>query len=109
MLAPFDYQRRSAALALLIRRLLHPLDGFHVLRGVPEVLLEFLVKIAERLYPTFFALLDLIEFFFQPCRVLHVEDVTEVFDQQIGYNQANLRRRKFPAEFLHVLAFLDRA
>ena len=38
-----------------------------------------------------------------------VEDVAEVFDQQVGDDEADFGRRKFAAELLHVLAFLDGA
>src|SRR4051812_18005428 len=60
--APLDDERRAAALALLVRRLLHTLDVLHVLGGVFEVLLELLVKSSKRVRPTFFAFFDLVEF-----------------------------------------------
>ncbi len=49
--APLDDQRRSAALALFVSRLLHPLDVFHVLLRIAEVFREFLIKIGEGISP----------------------------------------------------------
>src|SRR5581483_3627341 len=44
VLAPLEHQRRAAAFALFFRRLLHPLDVFHVLFSVAEVLGKLFVE-----------------------------------------------------------------
>ena len=109
VLAPLDHQRRAAAFAHLVGGLLHPLDVFHVLLGVAEVLLELLVEIAERVGPLFLAFFDLVQLFFQPGRVLEIENVLEVLHQQVGHHQPDLGRHEFSAQLLHVLALLDGA
>src|SRR5260370_11521784 len=48
VLAPLDHQRRAAALALLVGRLLHPLDILHVLLAAAETLGESFVKSSQR-------------------------------------------------------------
>ena len=84
MLAPFYYQGRAATLALLLGGLLHALDVLHMLFGIAEIFGEALVEFGERVNPGFFALFDLVEFFFEAGCVLNVENVAEVFHQQIG-------------------------
>ena len=86
MLAPLDDQRRAATLAFLVSGLLHTLDVLHVLGGVFEVLLEFLVEVGKSLRPSFLALFNFVQFFFEPCGVLDIENIREVFHQQIGHN-----------------------
>src|SRR6266496_2626136 len=108
VLAPLDDQRRTAALALFVGGLLHTLDVLHVLGGVLEVLLEFLIEIGERLGPGFLAFFDFVEFFFEARGVLNVEDVGEVLYKQIGYHQPDLGGNEFSAGFLRVHAFLNR-
>ncbi len=93
MLAPLDDQRRAAALALLVRRLLHTLDVFHVLLGVSEILGELLVELSQRVFPLFFSFFNFVELFFEARGVLEIENVLEVFDQQIGDDQANFGRQ----------------
>ena len=107
MLAPLDHQRRATLFALLVRGLLHPLDVLHVLFGILEILLEFLVEVGQGVGPLLFAFFDFVEFLFQTRGVLHIENVAEVFDQQIGDDQADFGRRKFAADFLHVLPLLN--
>ena len=70
---------------------------------------NLLVEVAERVRPGFFAFFDLVQFFFQPGGVLDIENVAEIFHQQIGHHQADFRRRKFSAQLLHVLPLLDGA
>ena len=60
VLAPLDHQRRATFLALLISGLLHPLDVFHVLFGILQVLLEFLPEIRHGVLPLLFAFFDFI-------------------------------------------------
>ena len=64
VLTPLDYQWSTAQFALFIRRLLHALDVFHVLLRITEILLEFFVKLGERVGPLFLALFDFVELFF---------------------------------------------
>ena len=64
MFTPLDYQRRAAQFTFFIRRLLHALDVFHVLLRITEILLEFFVKLGERVGPLFLALFDFVELFF---------------------------------------------
>ena len=64
MLTPLDYQWSTAQFALFIRRLLHALDVFHMLLRITEILLEFFVKLGERVGPLFLALFDFVELFF---------------------------------------------
>ena len=63
-----------------------------MLFGVMEFLLELLVEALQRVGPGLLAILDFVELFFQTRRVLRIEDVFEVLDQQIGDNKANLGR-----------------
>ena len=70
---------------------------------------ELLVEALQRVGPGLLAILDLVEFLFQPRRVLRIEDVFEVLDQQIGDDKADLGGDKLPADLLHVLALLDGA
>jgi hypothetical protein len=53
-----------------------------MLFGIFEVFQKLLVKICESILPSLFALFDFVEIFFQPCGVLDIENVAEVFDQQ---------------------------
>ncbi len=108
MLAPFDHQRCATALALLVRGLFHPLDVFHMLFGIFEILLKFLVELCKRVGPLLLAFFDFVEFFFQPRGIGHVEDIAEVFHQQIRHHQPNFGRSKLPPQLLHVLPLLDR-
>jgi hypothetical protein len=80
-----------------------------VFLGIAEVLLEFLVKIAEGMLPVFFAFFNLVEFFLEASGVRDVKNVGEVLDQEISYHQANFRGRELAPYLLHVLAFQDRA
>ena len=112
VLAPLQHQRSAAAFALLVGGLLHALDVFHVLFGVGEVLLELVVELLQRVGPLFLAVFDLVEFLFQARRVLRIEDVLEVVDQQIGDDHADLGGDEFSAaagRLVHVLALLDGA
>ena len=103
VLAPLDHQRRAAALALLVRGLLHPLDVLHMLFGISEILGEALVEFGEGISPGFLALFDLVELFFEARGVLDVENVAEVFHQQIGDDQSDFGGRELAAQLLHVL------
>ena len=80
-----------------------------MLLGIAQVLGKLLVELSERVSPLLFAFLDFVEFFFQPRRVLHIEDVAKILDQQIGNHQSDLSWHEFPAEFLHILPLLNRA
>ena len=70
VLAPLDHQRRAAALALLVRGLLHPLDVLHMLFGIAEILGEAFVEFGERVSPCFLAFFNLVELFFEARGVL---------------------------------------
>ena len=107
MLAPFDHQRRATFFALLVCGLFHPLDVFHVLLGVLQVLLEFLVELGHGVLPFFFAFFDFVEFFFQTRRVLQIENVAEIFHQQIGDDQSDLGGCEFSSDLLYVLPLLN--
>ena len=87
VLAPLDHQGRTAALALLVRGLLHPLDVLHVLLGIAEILGESLVEAAQSVSPGFFAFFDFVQLFFESRRIFDVEDIAEILDQQIGHHQ----------------------
>ena len=78
-----------------------------MLLRIAEVFLEFLVKITERLRPTFLTFFDFVELFFQPRRVLDIEDVAKIFNQQIGHDQTNLGWEELPSRFLQILPFLN--
>ena len=82
-----------------------------MLFSVGEVLLELVVELPQRVGPLLLAVFDLVEFFFETSRVLRIEYVLEVLNQQIGDDQADFRRDEFSAApgLLHVLALLDRA
>ena len=112
MLSPLQHQRSAAPLALLVGGLLHALDVFHVLFSVGEIPLEFVVELPERVRPLLFAVFDLVEFSFETRRVLRIEYVLKVLDEQIGNDQADFRGNEFSTtarRLLHVLALLDRA
>src|SRR5207302_7912811 len=106
---PFDDQRRAATLALLVRRLLHPLHVLHVLLGVAEVFLELLIEAAQGVGPLLFSFFDVVQLFFQLGGVLVFEDVGEIRDQQVRHHHPDLRRDELAADFLHVLALLNGA
>ena len=108
MFAPLDHQRRAALFTLLVGGLLHPLDVFHVLFGILQVLLEFLPEVRHGVLPLLFSFFDFVELFFQTRRVLHIENVLEVLDQQIGDDETNLGRNKLAAELLNILPLLNR-
>ena len=78
-----------------------------MLFGIFEIFLEFLVELGESVGPGLLALFDFIQLFFEVRRVLHVENVAEVLNQQIGDDQANLSRRELAAHLLYVLTLLD--
>ena len=75
--------------------------------SVFEVLGEAFVELRHGVGPLLLAFFDLVEFFLEPRGVLHVEDVAEILDQQVRDDEANLRRRKFAAQLLNVLALLN--
>ena len=50
-----------------------------MLLGIFEIFLEFLVEVGEGVGPLLFAFFDIVEIFFQPRRVLNVENVAEIF------------------------------
>src|SRR5260370_21735285 len=105
--APFDDQRRAAAFALLVARLLHAFDILHVLLGIGEIFAVLLVETLERVYPCLFALFDFIQLFFQTGGVGEVENIGKVRDQQIGHDQSYFCGNKFAADLLHILPLLD--
>ena len=107
VLAPLDHQGLAALLADQVGGLLHPLDVGHVLFGVLQVLVEALVELAHGLAPVELAVFDLVELLFHPRRVLHVEDVVEALEQQIGHHHAEFGGREVAAFLLHVLALLN--
>src|SRR5579864_8251612 len=107
--APLDDQGGAATLALFFRRLLHTLNVFHVLFSVFEILLEFFVELAQGVGPLLLAFLNLVELFFEAGGVLRVENVLEIFDEQVSDDQAYFGGHKFAAHLLHVLPFLDGA
>src|SRR5713226_1661707 len=109
VLTPLDHQGRATEFTFFVRRLLHKLDVFHVLLGVFEILGELLVKLGKRIGPSLLALFNLVEFFFQARGVLEIENVLEVFHQQVRDDQANFGRSKLSPYFGRVLAFLDGA
>src|SRR5712691_1843600 len=109
VLTPLDHQRRAAEFTFFVRRFLHTLDVFHVLLGVFEILGELFVKLGERVGPRFLALFNFVQFLFQARGVLEVENVLEVFNQQVGHDQADFRWSKLSAYFRRVLALLDSA
>ena len=74
-----------------------------------EFLLELLVELLQSVGPALLAVFDFVELFFQPRRVLGIEDVFEVLHQQVGDHKADLGRDKLPADLLHVLPLLDGA
>ena len=80
-----------------------------MLFGITEILGEAFVEFGERVSPCFLAFFNLVELFFETRGVLDIENVAEVFHQQIGDDQTDFRGRKLPSYFLHVLALLDRA
>ena len=84
MPSPFDHQRSATLFALLVSGLFHPLDVLHMLFGIFEVLLEFLIEVGHGVLPLLFAFFYLIEFFFEPRSVLQIEDVAEILDQQVS-------------------------
>ena len=59
--------------------------------------------------PRLLAFFNLVEFFFQARRVLEVENILEVLDQQIGDNQADLCRSELASDFLRIHPLLDGA
>ena len=50
-----------------------------------------LVELRQGVGPVLLAVFDLVEFLFETRCVLRIEDVLEVFDQQIGNHQADFR------------------
>ena len=80
-----------------------------MLFGIAEVFSEPFVELSQGICPLLFALFNLIQFFFQASGVLHVKNVAEIFDQQIGNHQPDLGRNKLSADLLCVLPLLDRA
>jgi hypothetical protein len=79
-----------------------------VLGRVFQVFLKFLVELGHRVLPLLFAFFDFVELFLQTRRVLQIENILEVFHQQIGDNQADLGGNELPTDLLHVLPLLNR-
>src|SRR6185437_12172057 len=106
-LAPLEQKRRSAQIALFRRRLLHPLDIFHVPLGVFQLFFKVAVEALQQVCPLLLALFNVVEFFFEPRRVLRIEDVGKVLDQQIAYHHSNLGGKEPSADLGHIFAVLN--
>ena len=78
-----------------------------MLFGIFQIFLEFLVELAQGVGPRLLTLFNLVKFFFQMRRILHIENIAEVFHQQISHDQPNFSRREFSPDLLHVLPFLN--
>ena len=83
-----------------------------MLLGVLQLLLEVAVEGRQQIGPLLLAVLDIVQLAFELRRVLRVEDVRKIRDQQIGHDQANLGRDELAraplAHLLYILAFLNR-
>ena len=79
-----------------------------MLLSIAEVFFKFFVEAGQGRSPFLFAFLDFVQLFFQPRCVLRIEDVRKVCHQQIGHYQSDFCGQEFSAQFLHILALLDR-
>ena len=74
-----------------------------------EILFKTLVEVGQRVRPLLLAFFNFVQFFFQASGVLEIENVAEVFHQQIGHDQTDFCGNELATQFLHVLALLDGA
>ena len=107
-LAPLDDHRAAALVTDLVGWEFLTLEILHVLRSALQVLLELLVKLIERFDPGHLAVFDLIKLLFHARRVLDVEDVFKMFDEQFRYDRSKFGRLEFALVFGDVLSILDR-
>ena len=107
-LAPLDNHRTAAFFANLVRWDFLLLQVLHVLGSALQILLEFLVKLVERLDPGHLAVFDLVKLLFHASGVLDVEDILKVLHEHFGHNCAKFGRSEFALVFRDVFAILNR-
>src|SRR5579862_298831 len=83
------------------------LDVFHFALGYPQVFLELFVEPIQRVGPGHFAVFDLVQLFFHARGIGEIENVAEVFYQQVADHHAELGGIKTSLGFFHVSAVLD--
>ena len=107
-LSPLFDHRAAALFADLVGRNFLGLEILHIFRGFLEVLFEFLIKLVQGLDPGHLSIFDFVQLLFHTGGVLDIEDIFEMFDQQVRHNGAQLGRFELALVFCDVLALLNR-